>query len=303
MNDDFRYIAAIAKHGSISKAARIEHISQPALSQRLKRLESKLGCELFDRSSQPLVPTELGEVVVRYAQRAIAVEADMRREVHSVLGNKRRRLRAGVSMPRANALLAKPIVEFHESYHDCTLEFGEVDSFEQLHNAFIAHEIDFALLTPITPDPQFYETEVLCWERLMVVMSEHLKVPQIGQAELDRKQVSIRQLEGIPFVLPSCGPYFDPIVAHLIDNQSLQLDIVVRDCDSELALSLAEGGMGATIIPSTYLIGRKSLRSFRLVEAQMGSSLLYIRERGKPLPLEEKRFMSIVKEEIQAMGL
>ena len=45
VNDDFRYMAAIAEHGSISQAARAMHISQPGLSQRLKRLEQQLGTE------------------------------------------------------------------------------------------------------------------------------------------------------------------------------------------------------------------------------------------------------------------
>ena len=114
MNEEFRYIAAIAEHGSISKAALAEHISQPGLSQRLRRLEAKLGTELFDRSTTPLRPTPTGEIVVRYAQRAIAAENNMRREVYSMLNQQRRRLRIGIAMPRANALLAEPIVEFYE---------------------------------------------------------------------------------------------------------------------------------------------------------------------------------------------
>ena len=79
MNDDFKYIAAIAEHRSISKAAHAMHISQPALSQRLKRLETKLGTELFERTTASLRPTATGEIVVRYARRAVAAENSMRR--------------------------------------------------------------------------------------------------------------------------------------------------------------------------------------------------------------------------------
>ena len=300
MNEDFRYIAAIAEHGSISKAARMESISQPALSQRLKRLESRLGCNLFDRSTQPLIPTEIGEVVIGYARRAIAAESDMRRDVTNALNNRRRRLRIGVSMPRANALLAIPIVEFHELYHGCTIELREMTSFEGLHNAFLTDNIDFALATPILPDSQYYEVEVLCREKLVVAVSEKLKVPALEHAG---DSIRIGQLEGIPFVLPTCGQYFDPIISHLIDRRNVQLDVVVRDCDAQLALSLIEDGMGAAIVPSTYVVGKSSLRTFNVADVNSGNTLRYIRQQGKPASVEEQRFIGIVHEHVAAYGL
>ena len=293
MNDDFKYIAAIAEHRSISKAAHAMHISQPALSQRLKRLETKLGTELFERTTASLRPTAAGEIVVRYARRAVAAENSMRREVYSMLNHQRRRLRIGISMARANALLTQPIIEFYESFHDCTVELRQVATLEQLHELFLRSEIDFALFTPIAPDPEFYDLEVLCRERLVVVASANLDSPQLQQSAGD--SISIRQLEGVPFVLPTCGIYFDPIISHLIDDSRTQLDIVMRDCEAELALSLVENGLGVAIVPSTYIIGRPSLQTFELSDIDAGNVLRYIRRHDVPCPIEEERFMNIVR--------
>lgn len=293
MNDDFKYIAAIAEHRSISKAAHEMHISQPALSQRLKRLEAKLGTELFERTTASLRPTAAGEIVVHYAQRAVAAENSMRREVYSILNHQRRHLRVGISMARANALLTQPIVEFYESFHDCTVELRQVATLEQLHELFLRSEIDFALFTPIAPDPEFYDLEVLCRERLVVVASASLDAPQLRQSTGGR--ISIRQLEGIPFVLPTCGIYFDPIISHLIDGSHTQLDIIIRDCEAELALSLVEDGLGVTVLPSTYVIGRRSLQAFKLADIDAGNVLRYIRRHDTPCPIEEERFMHIVR--------
>ena len=293
MNDDFKYIAAIAEHRSISKAAHAMHVSQPALSQRLKRMEAKLGTTLFERTTASLRPTAAGEVVVRYAQRAVVAENNMHREVYSMLNHQRRRLRIGIAMPRANALLAQPIIEFYESFHDCTVELRQVATLEQLHEFFLRGEIDFALFTPIAPDPEFYDLEVLCRERLVVVAAQGLGAPQLKGRTSDR--LSIRQLEGIPFVLPSCGIYFDPIISHLIVDSRTQLDIVMRDCEAELALSLVEEGLGVTIVPSTYIVGRASLHTFELADIDAGNVLRYIRRHDAPLSQEEERFMSIVR--------
>lgn len=298
MNEELRYIAAIAEHGSISKAALAEHISQPGLSQRLKRMEAKLGCELFDRSTTPLRPTPSGEIVIRYAQRAIVAEDNMRREVYSMLNQQRSRLRIGVAMPRANALLAQPIIEFYESYHGCTVELRQMVALEQLHDYFLRGEVDFALFTPIAPDPKLYDLEVLCRERLVIAASEKLVIPQFSQVRAGR--LSVRQLEGVPFVLPSCGIYFDPIISHLIDESHTRLDIVVRDCEAELALSLVEDGLGITIVPSTYIVGRTGFVTFDLADVDAGNVLRYVRRHDKPLSQEEDRFMRIVRTWISA---
>ena len=293
MNEDLKYIAAIAEHGSISKAAHAMHISQPALSQRLKRFESKLGVELFDRTTMPLQPSPTGEIVVRYALRAIAAEANMRRDVYSALNNQKRRLRIGISMSRANALLAEMITEFYESYHGCTIELKHLATLEQLHRFFLNGEIDFALFTPIAPDPRLYYLEVLCHEHLVVVASQNLKAPQLSQSS-DGK-ISIRQLEGVPFVLPTCGIYFDPIISHIIDDSHTQLDIVTRDCQAELALSLVENGLGVSIVPSTYTARRPALRVFEIADIDAGNVLRYIRRNDISPSLEEKRFVEIVR--------
>ena len=107
--------------------------------------------------------------------------------------------------------------------------------------------------------------------------------------------ISIRQLEGIPFVLPTCGIYFDPIISHLIDGTRTQLDIVMRDCEAELALSLVEDGLGVCIVPSTYIVGRSSLQAFELSDVDAGNVLRYIRRHDVLCPIEEERFMNIVR--------
>ncbi len=63
-----RYLVALDRHRSFREAALATHVSQPALSMQLKKLEETLGLPVFDRSRQPIVPTERGARVVAQAR-------------------------------------------------------------------------------------------------------------------------------------------------------------------------------------------------------------------------------------------
>lgn len=64
--------------GSISKAAVASHISQPALTQQLQKLEYEMGVMLFERSNKGVRLTEEGRVVEKYAERFVSLAENLR---------------------------------------------------------------------------------------------------------------------------------------------------------------------------------------------------------------------------------
>ncbi|TWB15345.1 LysR family transcriptional regulator [Nitrospirillum amazonense] len=67
--DDLRYFLAIARHGTLSGAARQLGVSQPTVGRRLEALETRLGTRLFQRTPTGYVPTEAGTGLVAGAER------------------------------------------------------------------------------------------------------------------------------------------------------------------------------------------------------------------------------------------
>ena len=65
---DLEYIVAIERYGNFGKAAQACHVSQPALSSQVKKLEERLGVELFIRSNQMVSPTEAGCRIISTAR-------------------------------------------------------------------------------------------------------------------------------------------------------------------------------------------------------------------------------------------
>ncbi|RII27625.1 MAG: LysR family transcriptional regulator [Geobacter sp.] len=74
----------VAETGSFSKAAHELHVSQSAVSQRVKFLEDRYGHQLLDRSSPQLTATEVGSLVIRKAEKILGLELELQEEIRQV---------------------------------------------------------------------------------------------------------------------------------------------------------------------------------------------------------------------------
>jgi LysR family cyn operon transcriptional activator len=64
-----RYLRAVADHGRFTRAASALHVSQPALSQRIREFEERMGVQMLDRSGRQV--RDAGEVYLRHVRRAL----------------------------------------------------------------------------------------------------------------------------------------------------------------------------------------------------------------------------------------
>lgn len=76
-NNEFTYIKEVAKQKSFSKASKALGISQPALSNYIKKLEDRMGVLLFDRSISPIEITEFGKAYLEYQRMLYQPQTDL----------------------------------------------------------------------------------------------------------------------------------------------------------------------------------------------------------------------------------
>ena len=94
----FEQLAAFADCGTLSAAAEQLHISQPALSRSMQRLEEELGVSLFERQKSRLTLNETGELAVRYARNLLLQEQSMIQQLQD-FDRKRRTICVGSCAP------------------------------------------------------------------------------------------------------------------------------------------------------------------------------------------------------------
>src|SRR4051812_28416812 len=122
-----RYFVAIAEEGSFTRAAERLWVAQPGLSTQIRRLESELGVQLFDRHTRGVDLTDAGELFLERARTALAAADVARSTGHDLadglVGNVRLGIVSGAGWPGTSALLGdfgreRPAVELTvvESY-------------------------------------------------------------------------------------------------------------------------------------------------------------------------------------------
>lgn len=147
--DYYKIFYEVAKQGNITKASQKLYISQPAITQTIKKLEEKLGVTLLIRSKQGITLTDIGMQVFKHVNSAIlefGIINDLIKNNQLLLNGT---LKIGCSTNLAKKVLATPILEFGTCYPNIEIiqndaiqkvmlnqvEFGEIDiCFTQKNN-------------------------------------------------------------------------------------------------------------------------------------------------------------------------
>jgi DNA-binding transcriptional LysR family regulator len=136
-----RHAAALAEHGSFSRAADALGIAQPTLSRSIKDLETSVGLPLFTRSPQGVEPTDFGYVFLKQAAAVSTQLSDLEREVALAKGLHKGELAVGLGPYAAEALLPHALPRFIAAYPAVRVRI-QVDSLEVLGRALRLRTLD-----------------------------------------------------------------------------------------------------------------------------------------------------------------
>jgi DNA-binding transcriptional LysR family regulator len=110
------YVDAVARYGSIRKAAEALHIASSALNRRILDLEEDLGCDLFERLPRGVRPTAAGELFIDYVRRAISDLETVTSRIEQLRGLVRGQVKIAAVESVAGDLLPRAITMFQASH-------------------------------------------------------------------------------------------------------------------------------------------------------------------------------------------
>ena len=140
------YFCAVVKTGSFTKAAELEGVSQPTLSQQIRRLEQSLGAELFARQGRAVRLTHAGNSLYPFAQEILHQSKQAAAQVRHLTTDIRGPLRVGVIPTILPYLIAPHLPEFLGQYPDIDILLTE-DVTERLVERLQACDLDLIVVS------------------------------------------------------------------------------------------------------------------------------------------------------------
>lgn len=247
------YFITIAETGNLTKAAEMLYVSQPSLSQYLKRLENSLGVALFDRTTSPMKLTFSGEKYYAYALEARRQEENIRLEIQDIKEEISGKLRLGVPLWRGSTILPEVFPSFHQQNPKVQLELYEGDS-HHLLNALLNNAIDLAVMNvPPTMNYDKVFCEVFMKEKIMIAAP--MTHPYVKEAlhsstpGLHYPEISLDILRQMPVILTKHGQNLTHFTERIIEMNGIDADVLLESHNVTTAVNLVAKQMGCTFVP------------------------------------------------------
>ena len=284
---DMRAFYAIVEEGNISHAAQRLDIAQPALSRQMKRLETSLGVQLFERGSRRIRLTDAGRVLYSRVEHILGMVDGTVREITEIGSGIAGSIQLGTITTSGALLLPELISEFHRCYPQVTYQIWEAEGARILE--LLDNRVIEIAITRTQVDSKVYESIVLPKEPLVVVMN---KDQVIGASD---SEVRMEELRDMPIIIPlrwqslfiaNCRKLgFDPHILCVSDS-------IVQD------LLLVKRGMGAAILPvsSRTLLTDGNLHYKKLVSPEMSTHTVIAWLKNRTLSSSSEHFIKLFRE-------
>lgn len=181
--EQLQYALAVYHQLSIIKAAEASHVSQPALSMQIKKLEDEIGFTLFDRTHKPLRVTESGKVFLEKAKEVALSFKGLQGLAEELQSSESGLLKVGIIPTLAPYLLPLFVKQFNAKHPEIELHITELtteETLSQLRNG----KLDAGIIaTPVSASGLIFE--ILFYERFFIYISEDHSLYNKENIQLD----------------------------------------------------------------------------------------------------------------------
>jgi DNA-binding transcriptional LysR family regulator len=236
------YFAAVARHRHFTRAAESLYVTQPALSQQVRRLEAELGLQLFRRTSKGVELTSAGEDLLVHAERILAEVAQTRADMDRHTGVSRGVVRVATTAADAPRLPAALAAFHHEHPHiQIALRQG---SAAELVALVQAGTVDVAVLALTDTPPGVTVTPL---------EDEPLRAAVPVDDELAGRTIELDQLRGRPFILAEPGTALRDTVLNATQRAGFSPLPLFEVGDPATVRFLVREGLGVGLVPASWL--------------------------------------------------
>ena len=288
--DQVETFLAVATFGGFHRAAEALHISQPAVSARIKALEDSLAVKLFSRSRGGLVVSEAGRTFRPHAEQLLRMASLARQAVHDAQPASGTPLQIAAALSISVYFLPDVLKRFQREHPNVIITIRTGHSKEVL-DMVLADEAEIGLARSL----HHPEVETISLRDDPLLLVAH---PRRGPKHSRRAR--LEQVASWPLIFYERGSS-DWTLTHglfrtagLVPNVALEVDSI------ETAKRMVERGLGLSFLPQMAVgweIRARKLTTVKLLDAEpLRRSLDVIHPRHRPLRTEVRAFLQMIRE-------
>jgi DNA-binding transcriptional LysR family regulator len=248
---------AVVEAGTVSRAAEILHISQPAASKLIQDLEADTGLQLFERDSGRLVPTRRGMRLYEEVERIFGGVHQLARAVDAIRREEHGHLVIGAMPALSGPFLTRALAGFRSRHPDVFVSV-EARSSQFLTEAVLSRRLDVALVINRLEHGS--------------VLAEALESPPAvavlprGHRLADKSEITPEDLKEEPFIAFAPSGLMRTKVDAAFGAQGLRPQIVIEATTAPNVAEFVAAGLGVTVadpLAMEFVAGRVTVRAFR----------------------------------------
>ena len=284
---DIRAFVTVAHAGNFTRAAERLHLSQPALTVQIRRLEEIVGARLFDRNSRSVALTQTGRELLPLLQRSLDDMERVLRDARALGEGSSGTVRLACLPTFAASALPDLIQAFRKRVPQAQFQIRDVVA--STVNALVRNEeADIGLTGGDTFDAAL-EVLVEGADRLVVVCPK-------DHALARKRRVSVSDVAASPLVLTAQGTSVRSVVDAALEQAGCAPEIACEPTYMMTAVAMVRGGLGVTILPATAreVLAERDLIAKPIDDPAFVRPIALIKKRGRTLPRVAEDFVTLI---------
>lgn len=284
---------AVAEHKSFSLAADQLHLTQPAISKRIKGLEGQLNNPLFERHNRSLSLTSTGQALLPKAKKIVQLVNDTQLTMRNMNDTVEGSLKLGTSHHIGLHRLPPFLKSFVNLYPQAELNLSFMGS-ESAYQAIAQRQVELALTTLESVDghfaPEGMVSEVLWHDKMVFVCAKGHPLQLLSK-------VTLADLSKFPAILPESNTFTFQLIQNTFKQQNLSLNSPMPTNYLETIKMLTSVGLGWSLLPETMIekADNNGLIVLNIEHIKLTRSLGFLYLQGRTLSNAAKAFITLIK--------
>lgn len=244
--EQLQYVAAVTQYGSLRRASEQLHISQPALGESLRKLETELGVTLLDRRRSGTRISATGRELLQNIVDVLDAADRLRAAAGDQLATARL-VRVGTVNAGTSTLLVPAVQAFQRRFPGVSVEVRTLQQ-DEIQRDLVDGALDLGLVNLLSGDDVAPELS-----GVDLVQGGPVAVLPHGHPLAERHEVTVDELRAERFIAMRAG-YLMYRFAHRLFGPDLPTDWNITD-GAEMGKVMVADGLGVTVLPDYSVIG------------------------------------------------